>query len=164
MNGRFFELSPQNEIVWEYINPVNPNGGPLSQGGTLRFNQTFRATKYPVDFPAFEGRNLAPGAPIEINPRESECYTPAPDSFEKLTADRIRIHGNPVGDVLVLESLMERQEVGMWVVDLHGHRLLNATLFPGMNAVDVSGISAGIYFLRFEGEQGEGFGRKVVKP
>ena len=58
MSGRFFEVSPEGEIVWEYLNPY---------AGTLRSSQTnpspygvFRATKIAPDHPSLAGRDLTP--------------------------------------------------------------------------------------------------------
>ena len=57
--GRFFEVTPEGEIVWEYWTPY---------GGTLPGNQAtnanpysvFRATKIAPDHPALAGRDLTP--------------------------------------------------------------------------------------------------------
>ena len=50
--GRVFEVTPESEIVWDYISPFfdpNPNGG----GHT---NMMFRAYRYAVDSPQIRGR------------------------------------------------------------------------------------------------------------
>jgi hypothetical protein len=71
--GIFFEVTPDGEEVWRYVNPVTQDG-PLRQGETiggtptLRDNQTFRCIRYPRDYPAFDGRDLTPGDPIERYP------------------------------------------------------------------------------------------------
>jgi len=52
--GRLFEVTPEMEIVWEYILPGigrNPRGA----------TPMFRVTRYPKDHPAFKGRKLRPG-------------------------------------------------------------------------------------------------------
>jgi hypothetical protein len=70
--GRFFEVTESGEIVWQYINPVTP-GGPVAQGTVPSANSVFRITRYPVDYPAFDGKDLMPGAPIELNPTPVDC-------------------------------------------------------------------------------------------
>jgi len=55
--GRFFEVTPQGETVWEYDNPFsgdapNPAGDPA--------RSVFRATRIPPDHPALVGRTLRP--------------------------------------------------------------------------------------------------------
>jgi hypothetical protein len=64
--GRFFEVSPENEIVWEYWNPYNfnyvlPDGSP-AHPGKMVYTQ-FRSTPIEKDFPAFAGKELRPIVP-----------------------------------------------------------------------------------------------------
>lgn len=65
-NGRFFEVDSNNDIVWEYINPIGASK-ILKQGdGTQRKGNTvFRAKKYAAIYKAFVGRDLTPGKTIE---------------------------------------------------------------------------------------------------
>ncbi|MCB0714145.1 MAG: aryl-sulfate sulfotransferase [Ignavibacteriae bacterium] len=70
-NGRFFEVLPTGEIVWEYINPVIASG-PLTQGSSIPVgmgggtaNTVFRADHYAPDYAGFVGRDLTPGDFIE---------------------------------------------------------------------------------------------------
>ncbi len=62
MRGRFFEINPDKEIVWEYWNPYKfdyklPDGSPAQPVGPFMYN-VFRSTLYTTDFPAFEGKDL----------------------------------------------------------------------------------------------------------
>jgi hypothetical protein len=55
--GRFFEVTPHGEVVWEYRNPFtgdapNPAGDPA--------RSVFRATLVPPEHPALAGRTLRP--------------------------------------------------------------------------------------------------------
>ena len=61
--GRFFEVTPEGEMVWEYLNPFRgdirkPNGDP-NNPMFMPFS-TFRATFVPADHPALEGKELKP--------------------------------------------------------------------------------------------------------
>lgn len=61
--GRFFEVTPQGKVVWEYLNPFRgeihePNGDPVNSN-FLTYSQ-FRATFIPADHPAFAGKELKP--------------------------------------------------------------------------------------------------------
>lgn len=52
--GRFFEVTPECEIVWEYVSPyVIPEGHPSGRTG---HNQAFRAYRYAADSPEIGGR------------------------------------------------------------------------------------------------------------
>ena len=55
MTGRLFEVMPEGEMVWEYINPFF---GADERFG--RANRVFRAYKYGPDFAGLQGRNLNP--------------------------------------------------------------------------------------------------------
>ncbi len=76
--GRFFEVSPEGEIVWEYRNPFHGDVGGWVPEGTEDFlYATFRATKIPPDHPGIAGRNLSPLDP------QPPAYEPAPPGGEQ---------------------------------------------------------------------------------
>jgi len=64
--GRFFEVSHEGEILWEYINPVTSTG-PLSQGSNPSGNGVFRCTRYCPDFAGFAGRDIVASSTLEID-------------------------------------------------------------------------------------------------
>ncbi len=70
--GKFFEIDPNGEIVWEYINPEKSDGTIVNQGEEPVSN-IFRALRYSPDYPAFAGRPLIPGNPIELNFNIGNC-------------------------------------------------------------------------------------------
>ncbi len=62
--GRFFEVTPDGDIVWEYWtlfsgNVRNKDGSPPHPVGENTY-AVFRATKIPPDHPGLAGRNLQP--------------------------------------------------------------------------------------------------------
>lgn len=59
-----FEVTPQGDVVWSYITPVNGTT-PAMQGDVLSQNQMFRMLRYPAGYSGFSGRTLTPGEPIE---------------------------------------------------------------------------------------------------
>jgi len=67
--GIFFEVTPAGEIVWEYINPVT-SLGILEQGEPLgsKSNSVFRCYRYTSEYPGLIGKDLTPGALIELYP------------------------------------------------------------------------------------------------
>lgn len=76
--GAFTEVETDGTIVWKYINPVN-NTGPVFQGSSPSPNNVFRAHRYPLDFSAFDGRDLTPMGPIELA-KPTPTPTPLPDT------------------------------------------------------------------------------------
>ena len=71
VQATIFEVTPDGETVWKYINPLEGRG-PLTQGDPVRSdgfggsNQVFRAIRYAPDYPGLAGRDLTPGGPLEI--------------------------------------------------------------------------------------------------
>lgn len=66
-HGQFLEVTPENEIVWEYWNPYFhdykfANGSPYKPTGRFLYLQ-FRSSHYTPDYPAFEGKDLKPISP-----------------------------------------------------------------------------------------------------
>ncbi len=57
--GRFLEVTPSHQIVWEYINPMFAASGQVV-GGTVsgQANSVFRAHRYGPDHPALAGKDL----------------------------------------------------------------------------------------------------------
>jgi hypothetical protein len=65
--GRFIEVTPDGETVWEYMNPYNdnyrlPDGTVAQPTGPFLYAQ-FRGTHFDFDFPAFNGKDLKPVEP-----------------------------------------------------------------------------------------------------
>lgn len=51
MNGRFFQVTPQGDIVWEYVSPYYGNSAVGGAGGKLvRTNWVYRAQPVPYDW------------------------------------------------------------------------------------------------------------------
>ncbi len=74
--GRFFEVTKEGKIVWEYLNPYRgdvrkPNGDPIAPM-PLTFSE-FRATFIPADHPGLANRKLEP-----VNPQPAVFVLPPP--------------------------------------------------------------------------------------
>ncbi len=61
-NGIFFEVTPDKEIVWKYVNPMQKTGGP---GSAPTPGAVFRAYRYALDYSAFAGKTLQGGQTVE---------------------------------------------------------------------------------------------------
>ena len=64
--GRLFEVTPDKEIVWEYINPYVSRSG-VSLDPMRALNSVFRAHRYGPDHPALQGRDLDPSRYANLN-------------------------------------------------------------------------------------------------
>jgi hypothetical protein len=72
VQGTIFEVTPEGETVWKYINPLGTEG-PLTRGepipttgGFISPVSVFRALRYAPDYPGLQGRDLTPGPVLEI--------------------------------------------------------------------------------------------------
>jgi hypothetical protein len=73
LTGRFFEVTPEKETVWQYISPVQSSGTILRDDQEPEGNLTFRAIKYAVTHPAFTNKDLNSKGPIELNASAFNC-------------------------------------------------------------------------------------------
>ena len=62
-DGHFLEITRDNEVVWEYINPI------YKMSGDVAVNRVFRASYYPADFIGFADKDLQPQGKLRINVR-----------------------------------------------------------------------------------------------
>jgi hypothetical protein len=62
--GRFTEITPSGDIVWEYISPVSA-AGPVTQGDPVPTNTVARVHRYAPDYLGLAGRDLTPQGPLE---------------------------------------------------------------------------------------------------
>jgi hypothetical protein len=58
--GRFFEITPAGQIVWEYWSEYRGEGDSAGGNGAANPYSAFRGTKILPDHPGLAGRNLRP--------------------------------------------------------------------------------------------------------
>jgi len=155
--GYAFEMTPDNEIVWEYVTPII-GGVSATQGDSLALNDnlTFRMTRYPVDYAAFESRDLSPIGFIELEPNEDYCERLVPVRNVNEIQYNLSIMPNPTSGWMTIE-FDYAADVSFEVFDIMGRSLKQ---FSGMGArkyVDLSDLQAGIYFLQINGGETERF-------
>lgn len=105
--GHFFEVTPECELVWEYINPVTKEFGVLKTVSDMipMANSVFRCYRYSPGHPALKYKTLTPKGlltdvvtrPASRNPADEKFPQPgdapsAPDSPTPM--DRRRSIGN----------------------------------------------------------------------
>lgn len=143
--GIIFEINPDEEIVWKYIVPVNNETGVIAEQGqsTQGFlNQTFRAIKYSPDYPAFAGKDLTPGNPIELNPDLTPCNNLSVDEFSNTN---VKIWPNPTSDYI---NIYANGRIGkVQIFNILGKNILQTT---NTNLIEVSSFETGVYFLQIE--------------
>lgn len=141
--GTIFEVTPNSETVWEYISPVGTNGilnqgaDPNSIGNTL-----FRAIRYSSNYPAFQGRDLTPGLPIENNPNLNNCELL---SIPSVVQAEIKIYPNPVINKLRIKSKLPFNSIEIFSV--LGNKVLSS---QNSESINLEALSPGIYILNID--------------
>jgi len=144
--GYIIELNSEGELVWEYKTPLIA-GQAATQGDSLSLNNnlTFRAFKYPIDYSAFDGRDLDPKGHIELDPDLEFCdeltstFTP-----EKISS---KIFPNPARDLLHI-TWDSGEMVNIQIVDMLGRIHITEKGNGGMKYVDVSSLEPNVYFIQ----------------
>lgn len=150
-NGRFVEVTQDKRVVWEYLNPVT-NTGIMRQGDSLRQgpsgsgNLVFKTRKYAPDFAGFAGRDLTPGAVIELAATAVE----RPGATPVLALD---VYPQPASELLTARlSLPSPAPVDIALVDALGRVVARQSSPSGVSdpiiRFPVAHLPAGVYHLQ----------------
>ena len=161
--GYSFELTPDNEIVWEYKTPLL-TGNPVSQGTMLEINNnnTFRMDRYPADFAGFDGKDLSAKGWIELDPDETYCdrLTSVSSLIEH---DNLKIYPNPATDFLHID-LDTSESLEVRIYNEMGLSILNSEQAAGKSLLDISILKEGIYFINISNRTLNITSKFVVHP
>jgi len=148
VGGEFTEVTLEEEIVWNYINPVSRVNGPISQEDVPTGNDVFRATRYSPDYGAFENRDLTPGDPIELNPINDDCeiFIMTSVTDENIPTD-IRIVNTLVDGDLRIENLNNRN-LEIKIFDLFGDMVMRNWSNDLEIEIGVRNLSGGMYLVQ----------------
>lgn len=140
-SGYFFEIDSSNNIVWEYINPDTASG-ILTQGDSPTQNLVFRAQKFPLEYPAFSGKDLTPGDPIELNPDLTPCNNLGVN--DEVNATNVSLFPNPVNSYLNIKSNTAIDNYTIY--NVLGKQILQSNSDSGKE-INVEGLTSGMYFI-----------------
>ena len=149
-NGRFIEVTENGEIVWEYINPMRSSLGPITQGDPVFQNNVFRTLKYKPDYPAFDGRDLTLGNPIELEPFDSDCIITSTEKAILETSD-FKIIRTLVSNTL---EVFSDGNTKVQIFNVNGLKMDESLIRIGLNQIDVTNYPSGMYLLV---EKGQGY-------
>jgi hypothetical protein len=143
ITGTIFEIDNNNNKVWEYINPTNNITGAISSQGNnpASNNQLFRAKKYPLNYPAFEGRDLTPGNPIELNSEINEPCTVL--SIDDFVLNNLKLSPNPTSNIVNIETTTVITKIEVY--NILGSKI---NMVENSNSVDLSNFESGMYLLK----------------
>ena len=145
VTGRFFEIDNKGEIVWEYINPVGIDG-PVAQGENPRENTVFKCQKYPMDFPGYQHRDLAPGHVIEITDTPYCDFLTNIEHSQELKVS-LSIIPNPAKEVCTIEVLHLPGVADLVIQDFNGREIIRQKDISASREVQLHNIQEGIYIV-----------------
>ena len=149
-HGTFFEINSDQEEVWRYVSPVTifgiaDQGNIVTNPAGDGTNTVFRATKYPANHPAFLGRDLTPGPPIENNPDLSPCEIELSTPHHNRSPSKIAMFPNPASDYVTIVNYQGAYSI----VNVQGKTVINGTLTES-GPIPTYTLVSGLYFVRFD--------------
>lgn len=146
--GFAYELTPDDEVAWEYVVPIRA-GSPATQGDTLDRNNnlTFRVKRYAPDYPAFAGRDLSPKGYIELEPNEGFCgllvstASPAPEFAWQ-------VFPNPAYDRITVQHAALDGRQPLLLRDLQGRLVRQVTARGQQTEVPINDLMPGMYVVQ----------------
>lgn len=152
-SGRFgytFELTPDDQVVWEYKTPfMGPNIATQGDELTVNNNLTFQFKRFPINYEGFAGRDLTPDGFIELEPNEGFCDQILPTT-NVMNNYSLEIYPNPANTYLTIEWTG-----GMYndfkIFDLLGRQITAFTESGGRKYLDISDWNEGVYFIEIGG-------------
>ncbi len=161
-SGTFFEIDADEEVVWWYVNPVTRNG-PLTQGDPIPQTQqgnrppmseniVFKTQRYAPDYPGLAGRDLTPGAPIELAPTNTAVEEPADDVPRTFSLSPN--YPNPFNPATTIGyTLGQASHVSLKVYDGLGREVASLVeefqpQGPYSRSFDASDLTSGVYFVK----------------
>lgn len=150
--GLVVELSPENKIVWEYRNPVEPITGIATQGDLDNPNSyLWRADKYPTDYAAFIGKNLLPKGTIEFGTDTSLCSILLNTIAIENTSFDIKVYPNPTSKFISIDfNEFSKKVNNVQLLDVFGKMVYEQKInsFNENLHISVQDLKTGIYIMK----------------
>lgn len=138
VNGHIIEIDTNENLVWEYVVPINAGGVILSQGAVSpQHKSIFVSPKYDPSYSGFTGINLVTQAPIELNPLTCSLV-----EIDNQTMESFELYPNPAQSSF---KIRVGENVSFQVLDHLGKSLVEG---KGSKEIDCSTWSRGMYFVR----------------
>jgi hypothetical protein len=117
--ARFFEVTPDGDIVWEYFNPVS-DIGILSQGDAIppEGANVFKCTRFTSNYSGFDGRELFPGGMIELYPISIAGVTHTPQLPSATDSVRVTASISSDNEIISAELYVD-SGAGFYSIDMY---------------------------------------------
>ncbi|MER3329567.1 MAG: T9SS type A sorting domain-containing protein, partial [Candidatus Kapaibacterium sp.] len=142
--GRFTEINPRKEKVWQYVNPTSLKGRISNQGETTNGNQVFRAERISKNHPALVGRDLTPKGYIEAG---SDFICELFDSETSVeNIDNLNVLINQYSDRIEIESVEMIRNIEIF--NSIGAKIYDNNVTLQTNSISTTDFGTGVYFLK----------------
>ncbi len=145
--GMVFEITPNDSVVWSYVNPLNGSIA-IAQGQmpTANQNAMFRCYKYGTNYAGLSGKILSPGNYIELNPDTSICAVSAGINETIEVENNITIFPNPITNSFHVSSTQKIKSIR--ITDTFGKILYQSLVYDFYCEINLFAFKTGIYFLQ----------------
>lgn len=124
------ELNPEGDLVWDY--------SYWSEGVNC-----FRSVKYPLDYPAFSGKDLTPRGTLESYPNQYDCNLISATAEENLLK-KVEFRYNIDRQEISLSNISENLIGNLH--DLSGRIIQIDDIYPNNSTIKVKHNRPGFYF------------------
>lgn len=145
--GFAYEVTPNDEVVWEYRVPLQ-GGAVVAQGTELSINNniTFRMDRYAADHPAFAQKELVPQGFWELMPDSTVCPSVAVSTYTTVLPEKIfSFFPNPAAHQVQIET---SQDMPLVLLNGQGQQLMHWELTAGRNFLSLGFLPKGMYILK----------------
>lgn len=143
-SGQFFEVDPQKQIVWEYINPVFGND-IADQGDENPLSDVFSIERYDTDFEGLP-TNIQGLEPIEFGSDYTCDINENPLNIENEIMGDVTIFNNLVHEILIIENDASRN-LKFQMFDLMGNQVIPTFATNEKRIYQSLEVASGYYFL-----------------
>lgn len=158
-SGRILEVTEDQEIVWEYLSPVQW-GGPAQQGESVNWNSIFRAYKFEPDFSGFDGKDLTPQYLLEGESEYEICTSSIGEINKEL--DLKAAYNMATSKLEISNENKEDLEIQIYSVD--GKLAAKRTNSDQSIEIALENYQSGMYFLIIQNDKDQHMLKKFVIP
>jgi len=150
--GRITEINSAGDVIWVYRIPVGA-GVEYAQFDEPIGNGSFRAHKYPLDYPGFNGVTFNNTGKIEdINSLTDDCVNRL--SIDNVELAEFRVYPNPTAGIVNFEFTQAIDLIEVY--DITGQKVLTTS---NSNSIDLGRFANGMYMIKLS----LGLSSKIVK-
>lgn len=142
-NGHVIEIDSNENLIWEYLLPIDDLGNIITQGDIIGLTKDiFKMKRYFPNYIGFSGLNLIPGDQIEINGNPCTTYL----ATTEIEDEKMLIYPNPANESIHITGLHLNEEIV--IRDAVGRIVVTQNINEKVIELNCSHWDSGIYFVQ----------------